>query len=418
MATSSPLAETDRLGGQTSFAPATRVAPWSALSHERTRDVGIALLLFVAGILSYVAHIEVEIADVGADTGPQGSPIGPLLLIMGQTVPLIWRQIAPVIVLACIMLALLLFLVLGFVPSLASLGLLVALYTVAAHRPWSVSIPATVACGVALLGLIAFSPQPFELEAIVGEAMFLGAAWVLGDGVRERRRHMLLLEHRATSLEFERDQRAREAVAQERRTIARELHDVVAHNMSVMVAQATARDAYDDRTAAAVLGTIEGLGRDALAEMRRLTGLLRTDDPPVGVEQPGLDDIPSLVERVCAAGIPTTLEIVGEARPVSPGLALSAYRIVQEALTNVLKHAGAVHARVVIGYDESSLDLLVENDGGTARHEDGEPSDPGYGQIGMRERVALYGGRAAIGPRSEGGYAVAISLPIDGGSER
>jgi signal transduction histidine kinase len=418
MATSPPVATTHHLGRPSAFSPTIPVARWSALSQERTRDIGIALLLIISGILSYFAHIEVEIADVGVDTNAQESPVGPLLLILGQTVPLIWRRIAPVVVLACVMLALLLFLVLGFTPSLASLGLLVALYTVAAHRPWSISIPATMTCGVTLLGLIAFSPQPFELEAIVGETMFLGAAWVLGDGVRERRGHMLLLEHRATSLEYERDQRAREAVVQERRTIARELHDVVAHNVSVIVAQATARGTYDDRTAAAALGTIEGLGRDALTEMRRLTGLLRTDDAPVGLEQPGLDDIPSLVERVCAAGVPTTLEILGEVRQVPPGLALSAYRIVQEALTNVLKHAGLVHARVVIGHGGSSLNVLVENDGGPQHHEGGETSNPGYGHIGMRERVALYGGRSVIGPRSEGGYAVAVSLPIDGGSQR
>ena len=419
MASAPRLAEAD-LGHPTAFSRTLPFAGWTGLSHEMRRDIGIALLLLLAGILSYLGRIEVEITDVGVDGSYQDPPAGPLLvmvLIVGQTVPLIWRRYAPVIVLACVTVALLLFLALGFVPSLASLGLLVALYTVAAHRPWSVSIPAAVTCGVVHLALVASSAQPFELEGVVGTAMFLGAAWVLGDGVRERRSRVQLLEYRAASLERERDQRAREAVAQERRVIARELHDVVAHNVSVMVAQATSvRDANGAGPSAPVLGTIERLGREALAEMRSLMGLLRTDDDPVGRRQQGLDDVPNLVEQLRAAGVPTTLEVTGDVRPVPPGLALSAYRIVQEALTNVVKHAGRVNARVTIGYSDTRLDLLIENDGGAP--DDDHRTDPGYGHVGMRERVALYGGEIATGPRGQGGYVVAVSLPVDGGSER
>jgi signal transduction histidine kinase len=414
MATTPQLAGSERLHGHAAFSPALRLGRYGTISTETAQDIGIAFLLLVTGVLGYFAHVEVEIPDVGVDGTTAGSSVLPILLIAGQTIPLLWRRHAPVLVLGCVTAALFLFLSLGFFPSLASLGLLVALYTVAAHREWSVSIPAALGCGLVLLGLVAFSRQPFELEAVVGVTLFLGAAWVLGDGVRQRRSHVLLLENRATSLELERDQRAREAVAQERRIIARELHDVVAHHVSVMVAQATAAGtAYGDTAPAPILGTIEGLGREALIEMRRLTGLLRADDDPVGWAQPGLDDIPGLVQQVRSAGVPTKFETAGAVRPVPPGLALSAYRIVQEALTNVLKHAGRVHARVVLAFTDSSLELLIENDG-VARPAVGDGvSEAGYGQVGMRERVTLYGGNMTIGPVPGGGYVVAVSLPLD-----
>jgi signal transduction histidine kinase len=415
MVMSPRLARVADIGAQ-SVAPALRIAR-SAAANEMVQDTAIAALLLIAGILGYLGRVEVEIADVARDVAPTGIPIGAIALIVGQTVPLIWRRRAPVLVLAIVTAALLTFFVLSYFPSLASLGLVVAVYTVAAHRERSISVWATVACGALLLSLTVLSQQPLEFEGVLGEFLLLGAAWVLGDGVRERRNTFLLLESRASSLELERDQKAREAVAQERRVIARELHDVVAHNVGVIVAQAGAagRPSTVGRAPAEVLGTIEGLGRDALAEMRRLTGLLRADSDPPGWPQPGLADIDALVDRMRSAGVPTVLAIEGEPRPLPAGLSLSAFRIVQEALTNVLKHAGRATARVVVRYEATRLVLTVEDDGATSGvRRPGPPAGSGFGHVGMRERATLYGGQLTVGPRPRGGYAMTVDLPIDG----
>jgi signal transduction histidine kinase len=225
--------------------------------------------------------------------------------------------------------------------------------------------------------------------------------WVLGD--RDRRLRLA---------ERERDLVAREAVVEERARIARELHDAVAHNVSMMVVQAGGeRRALDgaDGSTGETLRTIEEVGRGALTEMRRLVGMLRADAEDPLTPQPSLDDLPALVERVREAGLPVELHVGGEARELPVGLELSAYRIVQEALTNALKHAGEAHAIVSINYGPDSLELEIVDDGpGTAPSIAGG----GHGLVGMRERVALYGGRFDASRRPGGGFAVRAKLPI------
>jgi len=219
-------------------------------------------------------------------------------------------------------------------------------------------------------------------------------------------------ERRAQLAERERDLAAREAVVQERARIARELHDAIAHNVSMMVVQAGAERRVldgDNGSTREVLQTIERIGRGALTEMRRLVGMLRSDADDPLAPQPGLDDLPALVGQVREAGLPVELYVDGERRELAVGIELSAYRIVQEALTNALKHAGEAHASVRVYYGADSLELEIVDDGGGAI---APVSSGGHGLVGMRERVALYGGRLDAGGRPSGGFAVRVLLPI------
>jgi signal transduction histidine kinase len=219
-------------------------------------------------------------------------------------------------------------------------------------------------------------------------------------------------ERRAQVAERERDVAAREAVVEERARIARELHDVIAHHVSMMVVQAGAeRRVLGDANAQTreVLETVEQTGRSALTEMRRMLGMLRDDAHQPLTPQPGLGDVPTLVEQLCETGLPVELRIDGEPRELPVGIELSAYRIVQEALTNALKYAGDARATVHIRYGAESLELEIADDGA------GRPTlaaGGGHGLVGMRERVALYGGRFDASHNPSGGFAVRVILPI------
>jgi signal transduction histidine kinase len=220
-------------------------------------------------------------------------------------------------------------------------------------------------------------------------------------------------ERRAQIAERERDLVAREAVVEERARIARELHDVIAHHVSMIVLQAGAErrvlDSANDSTRE-VLETVERTGRSALTEMRRLLGMLRAETSEPLAPQPRLSDVPMLVTQLREAGLPVDLSVKGERRELPVGIELSAYRIVQEALTNALKHAGDAKTSVNISYGADSLELEISDDGaGTAQP---VTSGGGHGLVGMRERVALYGGRLDAGRQPGGGFAVRVLLPI------
>jgi signal transduction histidine kinase len=242
---------------------------------------------------------------------------------------------------------------------------------------------------------------PVSLYTVVVVVVMLLVRQVLGD--RERRIRLA---------ERERVVATREAVVQERGRIARELHDAVAHDVSLMVVQAGAERRVLDGTAGStreVLETIEHIGRASLEEMRRLVGMLRSDEGDPRAPQPGLCDLPALVAQVRDGGLPVELDVQGERRTLPAGIELSAYRIVQEALTNVLKHAGEARASVQVRYGRTSLELEVADDGtGGASPVAGG----GHGLVGMRERVALYGGRFEAGYRPGGGFAVRVELPV------
>jgi signal transduction histidine kinase len=217
-------------------------------------------------------------------------------------------------------------------------------------------------------------------------------------------------DSRARLAERERDVAAREAVVEERARIARELHDAVAHSVSMMVIQAGAeRRVLEDGSTREVLQTIEQIGRGALTEMRRLVGMLRTDSSDRLAPQPTLADLPTLMTQVREAGLPVEFRVDGQRRELPVGIELSAYRIVQEALTNTLKHAGRAHASVSVRYGPDSLELEIADDGA------GVPADVpggGHGLAGIRERVTLYGGKFDASARRDGGFAVRVLLPL------
>ncbi len=252
----------------------------------------------------------------------------------------------------------------------------------------------------------------------VPSTFFAAVAWLAGRAMRRRQQLVELLGDRAQQLEREREDRIRATVADARARIARELHDVVAHSVSVMVVQAQAgpRLAGDRDKTVAAFEAIESSGREALVELRRLLGILRTADEQLAIgPQPGLGSLGGLVDQLREAGLAVELRIEGEQVPLAPGVDLAAFRIVQEALTNTLKHAGRAGVRVAVRYSPLDVELEVVDDGAGA----GAPATvngSGHGLIGMRERTALYGGRLDAGPRPGGGFAVRASLPLTGAS--
>jgi len=295
----------------------------------------------------------------------------------------------------------------GFVLAVA---LMVAAYSAGAH---TVAARARIAVvGVGALIAINAAINGFALGDTVFIAMILGGAWLAGRAMHYHREREQLLKTLMIDLERERDTKARSAVAEERIRIARELHDIVAHAISVIVLQARGArrslTSHPSETREA-LDTIEATGGQALTEMRRLLGLLRTGEEEVALApQPSLRFIEQLVAHVREAGVPVDVTVEGEPIELPPGIDLSAYRIVQESLTNTLKHAGSATARVVIRYRKDDLELEVADSGVRAAGGDGE----GHGLVGMRERVLIYGGRLETGRRDSGGFTVRARLPL------
>lgn len=267
--------------------------------------------------------------------------------------------------------------------------------------------------------LVAYATSVFPGESVADfffSMLIVSALWLGAFTVGRRTRRARSLQERLAHERSEREARARRAVAEERARIARELHDIVAHSLSVAIIQTVAAmgELPESERGAQVgnhLRAVESSCREALAEMRRLLDVLRaeTDEPELG-PAPGLASIDGLVERVRGAGLALELELVGHPFETAPGLDLAAYRIIQEALTNVLKHAPGAHARLVLRYRPEALDLEVLDDGyGPRTNGDGS----GRGLVGMRERVALYGGTLEVGPLAEGGFRVHAELPVD-----
>jgi signal transduction histidine kinase len=256
----------------------------------------------------------------------------------------------------------------------------------------------------------------------VGELVFIpllfGICWLAGFAVRERAEQAQVAEVRANQAERDRDAAARIAVAEERARIARELHDIVAHAVSVMVLQVGAvRHKLPDTLAEdrAALTSVEQAGRTALAEMRRLLAAMRQDEDDVDLmPQPGLDALGSLLDEIGRAGLPVRLHVDGEPFPLPAALDLSAYRIVQEGLTNALKHARASHADVTVCYGPDSLRTEVRDDGIGAAASDGLGTGQGHGLVGIRERVKIYGGEMTAGTASGGGFVLSTRLPLGG----
>lgn len=345
-----------------------------------------------------------------ASTDPARGPVGPeaYVLLVGGSAALAVRRRWPIAVLVVVS---------GASIALASVNgafdlvfpVVLATYTAAAHvdreRFIRVALPISVVGTVSAL-VVAY-PGTNWVEVLISATFAAGLPMLFGRiGFNRRRR-----------IAVDRERAAHDAVVEERARIARELHDVVAHAMSVMVVQAgAARRVLDDDPGAAkaAIGRIESTGRDGLAEMRRLIGILKSDGADADrAPQPGLGQIDALLETVRGAGVPVEAATEGAPRQLPSGLDLVAYRIVQEALTNVMKHAGPANARVLLRWGDAALDLEVADDGrGPFVSAEG-----GLGLLGMRERVALYGGSIDTGPRPGGGFAVRAHLPYEEGSE-
>jgi signal transduction histidine kinase len=302
----------------------------------------------------------------------------------------------------------------GFV-LVADAALLVALYTVAAHCGRRLAV---LAAGVLELGvLLAVIKWGWHFKALPSLVFLTGmvtAAFVLGVNIRTRRAYLASLEDRALRAEHERDQQSQIAAAGERARIAREMHDIIAHNLSVMIALADGA-AFAVRTgspeAHSAARQVSATGRQALAEMHRLLGVLREAAPDVSrAPQPGIEQLDDLVAKVRAAGLATSLTIAGQPFELPSTAQLAVYRVVQEALTNVLKHADSpTEAGVRLRYLRPVLELEICDDGRTG---DRSPADvsTGHGLAGMRERAAMFGGDVLAGPRPGGGWRVAVRL--------
>jgi signal transduction histidine kinase len=348
-------------------------------------------------------------------------------IVVAAIAALALRRRRPMAALSLIICAQVSLALLNYSPSIGDmLAFLIAVYSVAAHRGLAQSAIGGMAALTWFLIMMATIHEKITAVAYITDVALLVGVWWLGRGLRLRRAYLAELEHRAMRLERARASDARAARVEERSRIARELHDVVAHHVSVMTVQAGAArrilDKDPERTREA-LATIEEVGRTALSEMRRIVGVLRTerDTEATGGElspQPGAHDIGGLVDQVRETGLSVQLWVEGELRQLSPGVDLAAFRLVQEALTNTLKHAGPqARAWVRLHYGDRQLTVEIEDNGrgvAAALPDAGDSGDgPGHGLVGMYERVALYGGELRIGPRSGGGFEVRARFPLE-----
>jgi signal transduction histidine kinase len=396
--------------------PGTPVSRWAARIQERgaarlqrlrtghgvvVRDALLTLFLTVAAIVRLPAA--------------RWSPT-PLPWFAAVLCPLVWRRKAPIAVLSATValstaaiapLPDTLGLTTDQLTPVAAGAMLVALATVAAHRS---RLP-TLACAAVLVlwgfeGLDRWTPH----LSPTGTALWLcaaGAAALLGTYSQTRRAYVSALRERAAHLEQERDQQAKMAVVEERARIARELHDIVSHNLSVIIALADGAASTAPAPGSGLMRQVAHTGRQAIGEMRHILGLLREDDQLDWAPQPGIDQLGELIAESRAAGLPTRLVVEGARPKLGPGLELTVYRIVQEALTNIRKHArGATHAQVKLDYRGGSIEIEVVDDGLAG----GAADEPGHGLTGMGERAAAFAGSLEAGPGPRGGWRIRALL--------
>jgi signal transduction histidine kinase len=328
----------------------------------------------------------------------------------------VFRRRHPAPVLAVLALTAAVYVALGFPAYMLGPAVLFAMYSAGAGLPGRTSIVAAAAQTLIVMVLVWLGPAFPGPASVAFYAVLAGAAWWLGYLVRRSRTAAEEHARRADELAATREELARYAVSEERRRIARELHDVVAHSMTVVAMHAgTGRmvAGKDPEAAVASLATVERLSRDALQEMRRLVGLLRegAEDDQGLAPAPGLGDLHRLVAEVVAAGMAVEVHAEGPLDRVPPGPALSAYRIVQEALTNAVRHNGAVKAELRVEVTDTELALTIANEA-PADGPAATPDGGGMGMVGMRERVNLYEGTLKAGPTPGGGYLVKARIPL------
>jgi signal transduction histidine kinase len=346
------------------------------------------------------------IAFGGATRAADQNRLGAVVISVLAAAPLVFRRRAPLATLVAVV-------VVGVIARdrwEITLPALIAVFNAALRHPrrTTILVAATTALVLSLSALV--HDQPLRPGDALSRTLSVAVAAAVGLYLAARRDYVEQLHDRADQLEHEQELVAKRAVAEERLQIARELHDVVAHTVSLILVQAQALEgtAASCPEADATLRSIAAAGRDALAEMQRMLGVLRVDTSGADgrAPQPGLDQIAAIVEQARTAGVDTTFEIDGVREALPAAVELTAFRIVQEALTNVRKHARAAHAWVCLSYEPRLLRIEVRDDGTAS-----VPSQAGHGLIGMQERVALFGGTLSAGPEPGGGFAVRTEIP-------
>ncbi|MEN8239237.1 MAG: sensor histidine kinase [Actinomycetota bacterium] len=384
--------------------------PLSLLRRSLLIDAALAAALFATALL--------PLTGLGEVSGDRPLDALGVAFIAGQTVTLAWRRKYPVAVLVVVASSFAIDRWFDYPSGTALFGVAIALYTVGAE----LSARRSAIVGGITIGLIvswtSVGVISLGLPASVVLTMFVLVAlpFVLGREVRKHEQRVLEYEARAIRAEFDREMQATEAVRQEQARIARELHDVVAHEVIVMTIQAAAANRVLDtspKDAREAIDTVQEYGRRALTEMRRLLGLLRSGAESDLGPQPGLDDLATLVRQLSDAGLEVDLTIEGEYRTLPVGIDVNAYRIIQEALTNTVKHGGpGAKADVIVRYGGNALTVAIDDDGrgaaeGLSHHGSGQ------GIAGMKERVALLDGTLEAGPRPGGGYRVRGVIPLE-----
>jgi signal transduction histidine kinase len=359
-----------------------------------------------------------SLAEIASGAAEWSGPAAVEVALAGAcTLPLLWRRDHPVAVAAAITAGLL---VAGAIvapvqgPFEPFVAFEVAVYSIGVHagrREGLATLAAVFTATLAAWALTAIRVDGTSYGDWIPALAWAAGAWAVGRAIHHRDLRTRELERLARELEAQRDARAREAVTVERARIARELHDVVAHNVSVMSVQAAAASRImraDEPDVKRALETVERMGRETIDEMRRMLAVLRRSGDELSLSpQPSLRDLDCLVDHVRAGGLDVELTIEGTPQPLPAALDLSAYRIVQEALTNALKHAAPAHVDVRIRYTTDALALEVVDNGSRPVGQ-----GTGNGLVGMRERVALFGGEIRAGRRAEGGWALSATLPL------
>jgi signal transduction histidine kinase len=346
------------------------------------------------------------------------------ILAFGMLVPLIWRRTHPELTFFAVCSVAVVQWLFAIQLQAGNVGLLVALYAIAVYGDVRLS---RIALGIGGLGVLmavsrywSNSDWKQQITTMVGLAAVVFGVWAFGDRRRTRGLYVAQLEERAAQLERDRDRESKLAVSNERTRIAREIHDVVAHGLSIMIVQADGGLYAADQSPEAAkkaLATIGDTGRASLTEMRKMLGLLKQDeqnelDPNQPRPQPGVSSLPELIDNVREAGLNVTYDVTGRPRDLPALLGLTAYRIVQEGLTNTLKHAGpGARTSVSLDFGREMLTVVVTDDGRGAGV--APSSDPGHGLVGMRQRASVSGGTVSAGPKAGGGYEVIAKLPYN-----
>jgi signal transduction histidine kinase len=381
--------------------------------HQQLVDIFLMLPFALSSLAVRARYVELT---TSGSTREVPLPVH-YTLALAMCLPLIWRRRWPKSVFALLV-------AVAFVQWLAGINiaacdftLMVAMYTIAAQCAFRWALAALLVAELGMLMAIyrlIEQPDPQETwKSTLPFAIMIGGIWLGGLYISTRRKYTLSLEERALRLERERDAQAEVAAAAERARIARELHDVIAHSISVMVVQADGAAYTVDTDAARARRAMEAIGatgRQALTEMRRMLGVLRENDGQATLApQPGVEQLTDLVEQIRTAGLPVDLKVDGDPLSLPTGQELAIYRIVQEALTNVMKHAGPMAtARVALHYGERAIEVRIRDDGRGATFTDGR----GHGLVGMRERAAVYGGDVSAEPAPGGGFQVIARLPV------